>query len=315
MNMKTNLSSFQAIAAATVMAMATISTSCSKSDAINDTEPVQAAVNILPTVSNATAATRADAAYTTGTIFLHYGSVASGTDAEFTHNGTAWTSAAPLYWDNLTADATNYNFFALAPAVPVVAPAVAADQSADGYASSDQLVAYATTTERRDALPLTFKHVLSQIKVTVTATPAAGQAGYLDPSDATLAIAGAKTGYTLAYADPTAAIPAVATVATATATITPNTLVNDAAASKISESFLAIIPAQSIAAEALVFTFTINGRTYTWKNSIEVKTVAGQTMNFAIVVSQSGVTLDANGITLTDWSSVNFPGDGGVVID
>ena len=303
MNMKINVSSFQAIAAATVMAIATISTtSCSKSDVINNTDPVQAAVNILPTVSNATAGTRADAAYAKGSIFLYYGNVGSAQTATFTY-GSAWTSNDPLYWNDLVAANNEYKFFALAPAVPTATPAVTEDQSAaESLAANDQLVAYCAVNTPRATLPLIFKHVLSQIKVELTAGVESSHAAYIDPASATLSIKGAKTGYTMAYTGATVAAPATATATTGEATsIMPLT-----GATGTTREFLTILPPQTFDASALKLSFSIAAKTYTWSNADAITIAAGQNLTIQITVTKTGVNLLANGITVGNWTDATL---------
>lgn len=110
------------------------------------------AVQILTTVSNGealtsgnrasnrTGNTRADAAtdptYTTaaGTLNLYYGSVNATQSSTFTCAAGQWSTAAPLYWQDLVpaTDASKYTFFAVAPAplADAATGSVATDQSA-----------------------------------------------------------------------------------------------------------------------------------------------------------------------------------------
>ena len=289
------------------MAIATISTtSCSKSDD-NIIDQTQATVNILPTVNNSTTATRADAAYTTGSIFLYYGNVSSAQTATFTYNNSAWTSNDPLYWNDLTAADGNYKFFALAPAA-TAAVTVTADQSdATKHAANDQLVAYATTTEQRSTLPLIFKHVLSQLKVTLTTSTD------ISLTDATLSIAGVKPAYSLTYAE-NATTPATTTLATEN---------NEAIAALLplkgeANDFYALLPAQTFtgadAANKLTLKFTVDGKSYTWSNSGSITTEAGKNMDINININKSGIEL-ASDIKLTDWETSATDDGGDVVVD
>ena len=293
------------------MAVATISTtSCSKSDDINDIDPVQAAINILPTLNNATE-TRSDAAYMPvgGVIELLYDAVDGNTQsAKFKSDGDDWSEdGTPLYWDDLTANAANYKFYAFAPAKPAAAPAVLADQKSQlNNTASDLLVAYSSTATKT-TLPLAFKHVLSQIKVSVT-TNAEGTSGHLSLMDTKLSIKGAYRGYTLDYSSAAATTPAVATVAVTPALDEIQPFIGNR--TNTSAAFQTILPAQNFAVKTLVLTFTIKDRIYTWKNSSAIDNLtAGQSLNIALKVTQTGITLKAGGITLTPWN--DLPLDGG----
>ena len=293
------------------------STSCDK----DSQEDTMNAVNILATVSES--ATKAvagtsDPAYTPtdGKLHLFYGSVGSDKTGTFTYVNNKWSVGTPLFWNDLMPEAANYSFFAVAPAIPAVAPAkvtVVADQSTlASYTASDLLVAYTSTPQVVDLLPLAFKHVLSQVQVTLTSGVEATDPAYLDPAVATLTINGVRRAYTLSYEGATSEVPAVATVSSdPTEEFIPlkstNAVVDQA-------SFKAVLPAQTFANDALVLTFTIGAKSYTWsKPAGEITTVAGKTANINLKVTKAGVLLNANDITLTDWDT-NSEDSGNIIL-
>lgn len=95
-------------------------------------------------------------------------------NAALTYNGTAWTSAKALFWDEGT-----YNAFAYYPYRPDISSiedqpfSVATDQSTDrtatalgGYEASDLLYASARGVSASAVpLPLTFRHIMSRLKI------------------------------------------------------------------------------------------------------------------------------------------------------
>ena len=289
----------KAYIAAVLMATAFTTASCGSDDPIVPpvVEP-KAAVNILATVGSI--ATKADAAYAPkdGKLFLHYTSVGNKQTATFVCANSQWATAAPLYWDDLAPVGTAYPFFALAPAMPAATPAAAADQSTpEAYATADQLVAYTSATDEVAALPLSFKHILAQVKVTITAAVEATDPAYLDPASATLSIGGIRTAYTLSYEGATAAIPAVATATGDATSIIP---------SANAGSFYALAPAQTFAAGALTLTFVIADKPYAWSNTEAITSVAGMNTAINLSVQKTGIT-PANNITLTDWGVDSNP--------
>ena len=307
--MKTNLFNMKSYVAVALCATAMLSTSCAKDEAyvVDQAD----AVAIVPSISGTPDVTRAaaDIPYTptNGKLSLYYTAVGSKVTTAFTYADDKWSAATPLFWDNLSPVGGSYPFFAVAPALPLEAPTASANQSTlEAYATSDQLVAFTAAAERRVALPLTFKHVLSQFKVTIKAGVSSTDPAYIDPATATLAMGGVRTAYTLSYADATTAIPAVATVGGDATSITPN-----AAAG----SFYAVAPAQGFAAGTLQLTFTILGKRYTWSNKEAISSVAGMNIAINLSVQKTGITLAANGITLTDWDNSLTLDNQTVVVD
>ena len=282
-----------------LLSAALATTACKKDDPADNR---QTSVEILATIAGITLQScTVNQPYTpeNGTLHLHHANVGSKHTAQFAYTDNLWQATAPLFWEDLpaTVGEASHAFFALAPTVPAEAPSVAADQSTvKAYIASDQLMAYITTKKPVAKLPVALKHVLSQLHITINAAVAdPTDPAHLDPYTATLAIAGAQTAYTLSYNAPTTDKPAAA-VATAGAK-SPITLIPYGSKG----TFYAIIPVQEFAAKALSLTFTINNKTYTWTNSTPLTTVAGKNISIRLSVKKSGVSLNSNGITLTDW--------------
>ena len=281
--------------------------SCSSADDVLTAE--KRSVNVFATVSNTSASdTRASAdliySPTGGTLHLFHNNVGNAQSATFVCTAQSWTTAFPLYWDDLPIPAKgNYTFYAVSPSVPVASPATSADQRvAKAYTTSDQLVARTTTSNYMASLPLAFKHILSQLKVTLTAAVEAGSPDYLNPASATLSIGGVRTAYTISYAGATASIPAVATVAKAAVatSVKPHAK---------SGSFFTIAPAQTFAAGTLTLSFIIDGKPYNWRNETVISTVAAKNTEINLKVKKSGITLTSAGVGITDWSTDGNPTD------
>ena len=295
--------------AAALCATALFSTSCAKDEAY-EVDPADA-VSIVASISGTPAVSRAaaDIPYTPtdGKLSLYYSAVGSEATTAFTYADDKWSSATPLFWNDLLPVGSAYPFFAVAPALPIEAPTAATDQSTlEAYANSDQLVAFTVATERRIALPLTFKHLLSQFKVTLKAGVASTDPAYIDPATATFSIGGVRTAYTISYDGATSAIPAVATVGGDAASIIPSAKAG---------SFYAVAPAQTFAAGMLKLTFTIHGKAYTWSNKEAITSVAGMNIAINLSVQKTGITLLADGITLTDWDNSLTLDNQTVVVD
>ena len=270
-----------------------------------------------------------------GKLYLCYQSLDNATPgekAEYTCSGGTWSTAAPIYWDNLTPETganggTLFRFFAAAPQIPVPtktvptgtsgAPAtstarysVNANQSAlTDYTASDQLIAYTTATERRSELTLTFHHVLSQLTVEL-----GNETGDLSVADATLSVKGPKTDYTLSYDGAIPDAPATATVpdgATATSGATPHitgtSSVSNGSGSNgatTTRTFALILPPQTLETGALTLTFTIGGRSYTWTKTDPWILSAGTNHSVTLNVSKSAISLAEDGIRVKPWEDV-----------
>ena len=281
-----------------------VSTSCEKVPDVVDGSPV----SILTTVKEAPVKSTTDPAYTpeNGDLYLHYttvGNTSIGHSAVFSYVGDSWVTDAPIYWDNIHPIASvGYSFFGLAPSVPSASPAVLSDQSTEAsYIASDQLISYASTFSKIPILHLPFKHVLSQLRVIIKNSVPSDHVSYLDPSIATLVIKGVRPSYTLDYTSATAIIPAVANVSgNIVAEFIPlkSTNIVDSQA-----SFKAVLPAQVLAAGVFELIFTIGQKNYTWSKLIDISTVEGKNSNITLKVSKTGVSIDADDITLTDWNA------------
>ena len=284
--------------------------------------------------------TRADgtSAYTSAnaTLTLCYGSVDSGQKSTFTCAGGSWSTAQPLYWQDLKPAGGTYAFFAVAPEMPgdVHKGEVRKDQSTSSinrgaagstraagtltaFEASDLLMAYQTTT-KSGTLDLNLKHLLSQLQVKLVSVSGSDGLTAAELASATLTIDGLKTQYSLAYngtsgnstsgAGGDATIPSTACPALATATA-------DAAATGLTpytdgtgdaKSFRFIAPAQTLTAGALTlrFTLTIGGTAHSY-----TYTSTGQEMNLTagaitlLTITASRTTATLAGVSMTDWST------------
>ena len=294
-----------------LLAVATIMGACSTADDIP--KVARTSIDVLATVSSAPTTRTADLVYAPkgGTLHLYHANVGNAADASFVCDSKQWTTASPLYWDDLPMPANGvYPFFAVAPGIPASASASRSDQSIESaYVTSDQLVAYTATSDVDAALMVTFKHVLSQLKVSISAAVSSDSPDYLNPASATLSIGGVRTAYTLSYAGATTAVPAVARVAK-----------DSLAASALKPfakagTFFAVAPAQTFAAGALTLSFTVNGAPYNWSNSKAITTQASKNTEINLKVKKSGISLAANGITLTDWDTDSKPTDDDIELE
>ena len=281
--------------------------------------------------TRATVATRTGDGNTTpytpagGKLYLCYQSLDNATPDEkavYTCSDGTWSTAAPIYWNNLTPETganggTLFRFFAAAPQIPVPTtteptgtPAastpcysVNANQSAlADYTASDQLIAYTTATERRSKLTLTFHHVLSQLTVEL-----GNETGDLSIADATLSVKGPKTDYTLSYDGATPDVPATATVpdgAIATTGATPYITGTSSVNATTTRTFALILPPQTLETGALTLTFTIGGRSYTWIKTDPWILSAGTNHSVTLNVSKSAISLAEDGIRVKPWEDV-----------
>lgn len=284
--------------------------------------------------------TRADgtSAYTSAnaTLTLCYGSVDSGQKSTFTCAGGSWSTAQPLYWQDLKPAGGTYAFFAVAPEMPgdVHKGEVRKDQSTSSinrgaagstraagtltaFEASDLLMAYQTTT-KSGTLDLNLKHLLSQLQVKLVSVSGSDGLTAAELASATLTIDGLKTQYSLAYngtsgnstsgngGDATIPSTACPALATATADAATNGLTPYTDGTGNAKSFRFIAPAQTLTAGALTlrFTLTIGGTAHSY-----TYTSTGQEMNLTVgaitllTITASRTTATLAGVSVTDWST------------
>ena len=282
-----------------VILLATVfsSISCQKQNAGTVSDDT---LSIVATINGTAAKSVADQVYaplTGSKLHLFYDEVGNTNSKEktaFTYSSPegVWSSDPIIFWDDLALVGGRYRFFAVAPEVPIASPSVSTSQEdiAD-YTVSDQLIAYRDNAEEAKQLPLTFKHVLSQIKVTLNVAAEDG----LDITGATLSIGGVRPSYTIDYSSATDVIPAIATVTgSVIGAITPY---------ETGGSFYAIVPSQIFAPNALVLTIIIKEKEYTWTNPTAITSVAGMNINISLDMQKTAVIISPEGITLTDWGT------------
>lgn len=286
------------------------------------------------TLGSDPAQTRADgtSAYTSAnaTLTLCYGSVDSGQKSTFTCAGGSWSTAQPLYWQDLKPAGGTYAFFAVAPEMPgdVHKGEVRKDQSTSSinrgaagtltaFEASDLLMAYQTTT-KSGTLDLNLKHLLSQLQVKLVSVSGSDGLTAAELASATLTIDGLKTQYSLAYngtsgnstsgngGDATIPSTACPALATATADAATNGLTPYTDGTGNAKSFRFIAPAQTLTAGALTlrFTLTIGGtaHSYTYTSTRqEMNLTVGAITLLTITASRTTATLA--GVSVTDWST------------
>ena len=297
--MKKNKFRFMALAVAALPMTFMPLTSCSDQDTIPAME--ENAVVFTADVSQAPAS-RADVAYTPtdGTMTVYYGSLTSTQRAHYAYNTStsAWTctSAKHLYWQDLTAVDGKYTFFAMAPSADLTT--VSRDQSTKAEFIASDLLIGRTEVESKQKVGFTLKHVLSQILVNVK-TVSGDEALTTDElNSVTMTIGGVKHDFTIA-AGTTADVPAVVT-----ATGQPE---SHLIPFKEATAYRLIIPAQELAANALVLNFKVtvgsNTRTYTYVAPDAHSLLAGTIKQFDITISKTKLAL--SGVKMTDWATGN----------
>ena len=256
---------------------------CTEENLVDNTQMDAVGISVAMT-GTAETVTRATTTRPSGDLKLMYGSLTSVQTAVYTGSGTSWSSAAPLYWQQLaSAEQGKYPFYAVSPADAGMT-AVPADQSTAAAAqASDLLMAFAEPSYK-STIALNFKHALSMVEVNLT-----NGVGMTDTelSGASLTIDGLQTQYTVA-----------GTVATAS-----GTAANGLKPLKNGANFQFIAPAQKLAANGLTmnFTVTINDEpvTYTYKNPADLTLVGGKKTVFNISVSKTAIQV---AVTVEDWT-------------
>lgn len=256
---------------------------CNEDNIVDNTQMDAVGISVAMT-GTAETVTRATTTLPSSDLKLMYGSLTSLQTAVYTGSGTSWSSAAPLYWQQLASEQGKYPFYAVSPSDAGMT-AVSADQStADAAKASDLLMAFAEPSYK-STISLNFRHALSMVEVNLT-----NGGGMTDTelSGASLTIDGLQTQYTVA-----------GTTATASGTAAKGLMpLKDGA------NFQFIAPAQQLAANGLTmnFTVTINGVpvTYTYKNPDDLTLVGGKKTVFNISVSKTAIQV---AVAVEDWTT------------
>ena len=256
---------------------------CNEENIVDNTQMDAVGISVAMT-GTAETVTRATTTLPSGDLKLMYSSLTSAQTAVYTGSGSSWSSTAPLYWQQLSAQSGKYPFYAVSPSDAGMT-AVPADQStADAAKASDLLMAFAEPSYK-STIALNFKHALSMVEVNLT-----NGGGMTDAelSGASLTIDGLQTQYTVA-----------GTTATAS-----GTAANGLMPLKDGANFQFIAPAQQLAANGLTmnFTVTINDVpvTYTYKNPADLTLVGGKKTVFNISVSKTAIQV---AVTVEDWTT------------
>lgn len=259
---------------------------CNEDNIVDNTQMDAVGISVAMT-GTAETVTRTATTLPSSDLKLMYSSLTSSQTAVYTGSGTSWSSAAPLYWQQLASEQGKYPFYAVSPSDAGMT-AVPADQStADAAKASDLLMAFAEPSYK-STIALNFKHALSMVEVNLT-----NGGGMTDAelSTASLTIDGLQTQYTVAGT-------VAGTVATAS-----GTAANGLMPLKDGAKFQFIAPAQKLAANGLTmnFTVTINDEpvAYTYKNTADLTLVDGKKTVFNISVSKTAIQV---AVAVVDWT-------------
>ena len=236
--------------------------------------------------------------YAGTSLTLWYGSVKTGTSAEYTSTAGdgIWTASTPLYWDHLTPNQDNkYSFSALAGTSTLNANAtggsVAEDQSInDGYNKADMLAAFSETSARRQTLAFTLKHLMAQVTIVLKNTDNASTAfteEQLRTASATMS--SLNTDYTTSFTSSACSVTA------GTGTPTDVKLCPDAsnATSSSTMTYRGILPAQTVGS----MTVMIDGKPYTI--NIDHSINAGENTVQTLIASKTGIQL--GNVSVSNW--------------
>lgn len=259
----------------------------------------------------------ADVAYqpaSTVDLHLYNGSLqATGAQtAVYNYTSGQWEAKAqPLYWEDMEANANGIYSFYARPGDGNLQ--VAADQTTeDNYLNSDFLLGYTYTTQRREPLVFTLKHLLAQLNVTLLTKDNPATTWDERFSEAQLAQADIRAGslsvtYDLALspadtkdeADAACNLPATVTAGTgATDVQMLRTLVynepGNATSGLASVMFSLIAPPQTLGNIVI----SIGGQSYTYDAS-HISLTTGYSTDLALTVTKSALTPGT--VNVTPW--------------
>lgn len=320
-----------------MMLTAALMAACSTEE--NGMETGREAVSIQTRITQSSAKTRANDDATTpysptngATLTLCYSSMESGPRSTFTCTDGSWSTAAPLYWQDLKPNqaapaAERYAFFAVAPQMPTDGNTgtVEANQSASAeqstraaadalsaFEASDLLMAY-QTTEKSGTLDLNLKHLLSQLQVKLVSDPNAPDAlTDAELATASLSINGLQTDYVVLYSDPNPTpaqpdpVPSIERPAVAMTTGGNSTgLKPYVDGTSATRSFRFIAPPQTLVTGELKLKFTLIvagvERSYTYTSAEEIGFNAGAITQITVTANRTDVVLGS--IVVTDWTT------------
>lgn len=274
------------------MICATLS-SCSKSE---ETTPVVETEKIPINLSIGGYTRANDSAFETGDkvgiYVVNYNNATAGTLAtsgnhvsnmQFTFSGTAWTPASAIYWKDDTTHADFYAYYPYGTPTNVAAHAFSTktDQSVEAnYWASDFLWGKATdVAPTKEAVPITTNHVFSNILVYLKA----GSGFTADE------FAAATKSVKINNVKTDAAINLATGVATASGnanTVTPW---------NVGEYYRAMIVPQTVAANTVLVTITVDGVDYTFTSGATFKANKQHKFTLTVNKSSNGVNIGIGG--------------------
>lgn len=322
--------SIWAAAAATLAAVVLCGCSNDIEESINPNYPTDNVVRVQAGVNEMT--TRA--AYTTSTLDKFLINIFNDANSNYTYydvtmtkdaNG-AWTPSTLMLWQNATqpVDISAYAPTDIivpnaddegneAPIVPVQTTQTKGDYSSDFLAYVKEGFVPNKDLNSNGAINIPFKHIMSQLVVTITFGTEFDQqnGGTMSKSPITdIKVGGTVTEGTIKLAeDYTPSVGArtngtVADVAPyesadfspATGTDAGHEVTNAKA------EYTCILVPQTVAANEFYVTFTINGKEYTWTSPAAVTLEGGNQYSLDLTVGNDVVVPSSNGMTAKPWT-------------
>lgn len=230
-------------------------------------------------------------------IFVYESDKAVYSNVKYIYNGTSWTSENAIK----AKSGVQYKYYAYYPYNSEVTDAakvsvtVKADQTG-GYNKEDFLTAQNTEAAAgAENITLNFNHAFSMVQVGIKET----------------ATTDANATVTLENIIPTAEVNVI-TGAVAAATGEATSVMMKKSATKM--EYRAIVPAQTIAANAKLMSITADGKTFAVSNSADVNYEKGKALQ--ITVNNLNALPEGEAITIggsiTDWDKGKNPGEGEV---
>lgn len=230
-------------------------------------------------------------------IFVYESDKAVYSNVKYVYNGTSWTSENAIK----AKSEVQYKYYAYYPYNAEVTDAakvsvtVKADQTG-GYNKEDFLTAQNTEAAAgAENITLNFNHAFSLVQVGIKET----------------ATTDANATVTLENIIPTAEVNVI-TGAVAAATGEATSVMMKKSATKM--EYRAIVPAQTIAANAKLLSIKADGKTFAVSNSADVNYEKGKALQ--ITVNNLNALPEGEAITIggsiTDWNKGTDPGDGEV---
>lgn len=221
------------------------------------------------------------------------------TNVELTADGSGNFSSSPMYYPISTENVDFYAYHPYQASVSLAAPvtfSVQANQSTDAsYLNSDLLYTTKTNVAKStSAVPLTFKHKLTQLNFTIK------QGIGMDLSSMTsVEVLGLLPTTKLNLAD--GSITAAEGVAT---DIKVHGVRGTTTGEDQVSGMSAIVVPQTAALNVRLFKVTVNGVSYYYKPSVDITYEAGKKYNYILTIDHAGITVTSD---IEDW------GDGGSI--